>query len=54
MLVNRETGKGLGVTLFDSEERCARRRGASATNRARGRLATLPGTSSRGAVQERC
>jgi hypothetical protein len=31
MLVNRETGKGLGVTLFDSEE--ALRRGDEALNR---------------------
>ena len=30
MLVNRETGKGLGVTLFDSEE--ALRRGDEALN----------------------
>ena len=30
MLVNRETGTGLGVTLFDSEE--AMRRGAEALN----------------------
>jgi len=30
MLVNRETGKGLGVTLFESEE--ARRRGDEALN----------------------
>jgi hypothetical protein len=30
MLVNRETGKGLGVTLFDSEE--AMRRGDAALN----------------------
>lgn len=30
MLVNRETGKGLGVTLFDSEE--AMRRGDEALN----------------------
>jgi hypothetical protein len=30
MLVNRETGKGLGVTLFDSEE--AMRRGDVALN----------------------
>jgi hypothetical protein len=31
MLINRETGKGLGVTLFDSEE--ALRRGDEALNR---------------------
>ena len=37
MLVNRETGKGLGVTLFDSEE--AMRRGDAALN------AMNPGTS---------
>src|SRR3954453_719933 len=37
MLVNRETGKGLGVTLFDSEE--AMRRGGGALN------AMDPGTS---------
>jgi hypothetical protein len=30
MLVNRETGKGLGITLFDSEE--AMRRGDEALN----------------------
>jgi heme-degrading monooxygenase HmoA len=30
MLVNRETGRGLGVTLFDSEE--AMRRGDAALN----------------------
>jgi hypothetical protein len=36
MLVNRETGKGLGVTLFDSEE--AMRRGDEALN------AMSPGT----------
>jgi hypothetical protein len=30
MLVNRETGKGIGVTLFDSEE--AMRRGDEALN----------------------
>ena len=30
MLVNRETGKGLGITLFDSEE--AMRRGNEALN----------------------
>jgi hypothetical protein len=30
MLVNRETGKGLGITLFDSEE--AMRRGDAALN----------------------
>ena len=30
MLINRETGKGLGVTLFDSEE--AMRRGDEALN----------------------
>jgi hypothetical protein len=30
MLVNRETGKGLGVTLFESEE--AMRRGDEALN----------------------
>jgi hypothetical protein len=30
MLVNRETGKGFGVTLFDSEE--AMRRGDEALN----------------------
>jgi hypothetical protein len=30
MLVNRETGKGLGVTIFDSEE--AMRRGDEALN----------------------
>jgi hypothetical protein len=30
MLVNRETGKGLGVTLFDSED--AMRRGDAALN----------------------
>ena len=30
MLVNRDTGKGLGVTLFDSEE--AMRRGDAALN----------------------
>jgi hypothetical protein len=30
MLVNRETGKGIGVTLFDSEE--AMRRGDAALN----------------------
>jgi len=39
MLVNRETGKGLGVTLFDSEE--AMRRGDEALN------AMNPGTSER-------
>jgi hypothetical protein len=37
MLVNRETGKGLGVTLFESEE--AMRRGDEALN------AMSPGTS---------
>jgi hypothetical protein len=30
MLVNRETGKGMGITLFESEE--ARRRGDEALN----------------------
>jgi hypothetical protein len=30
MLVNRESGKGLGITLFDSEE--AMRRGDTALN----------------------
>jgi hypothetical protein len=30
MLINRETGKGLGITLFDSEE--AMRRGDEALN----------------------
>ena len=39
MLVNRETGKGLGVTLFESEE--AMRRGDEALN------AMSPGTSER-------
>jgi hypothetical protein len=39
MLVNRETGKGLGVTLFDSEE--AMRRGDEALN------AMSPGTTER-------
>jgi len=39
MLVNRETGKGVGVTLFDSEE--AMRRGDEALN------AMNPGTSER-------
>jgi hypothetical protein len=39
MLVNRETGKGLGVTLFDSEE--AMRRGDEALN------AMSPGASER-------
>jgi hypothetical protein len=39
MLVNRETGKGLGVTLFDSEE--AMRRGDAALN------AMNPGASER-------
>jgi hypothetical protein len=39
MLVNRETGKGLGVTLFDSEE--AMRRGDEALN------AMNPGASER-------
>ena len=39
MLVNRETGKGVGVTLFDSEE--AMRRGDEALN------AMSPGTSER-------
>ena len=39
MLVNRETGKGLGVTLFDSEE--AMRRGDAALN------AMNPGTNER-------
>jgi hypothetical protein len=39
MLVNRETGKGLGVTLFDSAE--AMRRGDEALN------AMSPGTTER-------
>jgi hypothetical protein len=39
MLVNRESGKGLGVTLFDSEE--AMRRGDEALN------AMSPGASER-------
>jgi hypothetical protein len=39
MLVNRETGKGLGVTLFESEE--AMRRGDGALN------AMNPGASER-------
>lgn len=39
MLVNRETGKGLGVTLFDSED--AMRRGDEALN------AMSPGTTER-------
>ena len=39
MLINRETGKGLGVTLFDSEE--AMRRGDEALN------AMSPGSSER-------
>jgi hypothetical protein len=39
MLVNRETGKGLGVTLFDSED--AMRRGDEALN------ALSPGASER-------
>jgi hypothetical protein len=39
MLVNRESGKGLGVTLFDSED--AMRRGDEALN------AMNPGTSER-------
>ena len=39
MLVNRETGRGLGVTLFDSEE--AMRRGDEALN------AMSPGSSER-------
>jgi len=39
MLVNRETGKGLGVTLFESED--AMRRGDEALN------AMNPGTSER-------
>lgn len=39
MLVNRETGKGVGVTLFDSEE--AMRRGDEALN------AMNPGASER-------
>jgi hypothetical protein len=39
MLVNRETGKGLGVTLFDSEE--AMRRGDEALD------AMSPGSSER-------
>ena len=39
MLVNRETGKGLGVTIFDSEE--AMRRGDEALN------AMSPGASER-------
>jgi hypothetical protein len=39
MLVNRETGKGLGVTLFESEE--AMRRGDEALN------AMNPGASER-------
>jgi hypothetical protein len=39
MLVNRETGKGVGVTLFDSQE--AMRRGDEALN------AMSPGTSER-------
>ena len=39
MLVNRETGKGLGVTLFDSED--AMRRGDEALN------AMSPGASER-------
>jgi hypothetical protein len=39
MLVNRESGKGLGVTLFDSEE--AMRRGDAALN------AMNPGASER-------
>ena len=39
MLINRETGKGLGVTLFESEE--ARRRGDEALN------AMNPGASER-------
>jgi len=39
MLVNRETGKGLGVTLFESEE--AMRRGDEALN------AMTPGASER-------
>jgi hypothetical protein len=44
MLVNRETGKGLGVTLFDSEE--AMRRGDAALN------AMNPGASERRASVE--
>jgi hypothetical protein len=44
MLVNRETGKGLGVTLFDSEE--AMRRGDAALN------AMSPGASERRASVE--
>ena len=44
MLINRETGKGLGVTLFDSED--AMRRGDEALN------AMSPGaTESRTAVE---
>ena len=39
MLVNRETGKGLGITLFDSED--AMRRGDEALN------AMSPGASER-------
>ena len=39
MLINRETGKGLGVTLFESEE--AMRRGDEALN------AMSPGSSER-------
>ena len=39
MLVNRQTGKGLGVTLFESEE--AMRRGDAALN------AMSPGTTER-------
>lgn len=34
MLVNRETGKGIGVTLYESEE--ARRRGDEALNAVQG------------------
>ena len=44
MLVNRETGKGLGVTLFESEDAHApRRRGAERPEPGRERAADLRG-----------
>jgi hypothetical protein len=39
MLVNRETGKGLGVTLFDSEEAMHRGEALNAMNPGRARHA---------------
>ena len=41
MLVNRETGKGLGVTLFDSEE--AMRKGDQAMNAGPGNAGSRSG-----------